>query len=173
MDGGPPAAGGRRPWIRRARWTDLDPLTLHDLVRLRFDVFVVEQKCPYPELDGRDVHPTTEHLWLTDDHGPAAYLRVLAEPDDDLRIGRVCTRVDARGRGLAGLLMDDVLAGSPGTVFVLDAQTQVAGLYTSRGFVMCGPEYLEDGIPHIPMRRAPSSLRAERRSARSGRPADR
>ena len=48
VGGGPPAARGRLPRVRRARWTDLDPLTLHDLVRLRFDVFVVEQKCPYP-----------------------------------------------------------------------------------------------------------------------------
>jgi ElaA protein len=156
------------PRIRRACWTQLDPQTLHDLLRLRIDVFVVEQKCPYPELDGRDVDPATEHVWLADEHGPAAYLRVLDDGDGDddddghgvRRIGRVCTREDARGRGLAGLLVDAVLAGADaagtgGTTFVLDAQTYVAGFYSSRGFTICGPEFVEDGIPHVPMRRDP------------------
>jgi ElaA protein len=140
--------------VRRAGWAQLDPQTLHDLLRLRIDVFVVEQKCPYPELDGRDADPATEHVWVADEQGPAAYLRVLTEPGGGRRIGRVCTRVDARGRGLAGLLVDDVLAGGPGTVFVLDAQTYVAGFYAARGFDVSGPEFVEDGIPHVPMRRA-------------------
>ena len=151
-------ATAHRP-VRRARWTDLDPLTLHDLLRLRIDVFVVEQQCPYPELDGRDVEPGTEHVWLADPGGPLAYLRVLAEDDPGesgvRRIGRVCTRADARGRGLAGVLVDDVLAGAPGVTFVLDAQTYVASFYAARGFAVCGPEFVEDGIPHVPMRRDP------------------
>jgi ElaA protein len=140
--------------VRRAHWAQLDPQTLHDLLRLRIDVFVVEQKCPYPELDGRDVDPRTEHVWVADERGPAAYLRVLTDGDEARRIGRVCTRVDARGGGLAGLLVDDVLAGGRGTVFVLDAQTYVAGFYAARGFDVSGPEFVEDGIPHVPMRRA-------------------
>jgi ElaA protein len=156
--------------VRRARWPELDPVTLHDLVRLRIDVFVVEQNCPYPELDGRDVDQATEHVWLVDDRGPSSYLRILAEADGSRRIGRVCTRADARGRGLAGVLIDAVLAdpgSGPGTdpdenpgngeanavTFVLDAQTYVAGFYATRGFVVSGPEFVEDGIPHVPMRR--------------------
>lgn len=150
-DGGPP--------IRHARWDELDQQTLHDLLRLRIDVFVVEQRCPYPELDGRDVELATEHVWVTDEHGPAAYLRVLADEGDEgcavRRIGRVCTRVDARGRGLAGLLVDAVLARADATVFVLDAQTYVAGFYSARGFTVTGPEFVEDGIAHVPMRRDP------------------
>ena len=50
------------PDVRAARLRDLDPTTLHDLLRLRVDVFVVEQECAYPELDGRDADDTTEHL---------------------------------------------------------------------------------------------------------------
>lgn len=145
--------------FRRAHWSELDPITLHDLLRLRIDVFVVEQNCPYPELDGRDVEPTTEHVWVADERGPAAYLRVLGDGDGIRRIGRVCTRADARGRGLAGRLVDAVLSGAdtePDKVsFVLDAQTYVAGFYTARGFVVSGPEFVEDGIPHVPMRRHP------------------
>src|SRR5690606_15538749 len=68
-------------------FSELDAATLYALLRLRVDVFVVEQQCPYPELDGRDTEPTTRHLWL----GPAAtqplsYLRILAEPDGVARI---------------------------------------------------------------------------------------
>jgi ElaA protein len=129
---------------------------VHDLLRLRIDVFVVEQQCPYPELDGRDAEPDTEHLWLSDHRGPTAYLRVLSEAGGVRRIGRVCTRADVRGRGLAGRLVDAVLAAAPGTGFALDAQTHVAGFYTARGFTPSGPEFVEDGIPHVPMRRDPS-----------------
>jgi ElaA protein len=143
------------PSPRHARWSELDPRTLHDLVRLRVDVFVVEQSCPYPELDGRDVEATTEHVWLADGSGPAAYLRVLAEPDGAIRVGRVCTRAGARGQGLARVLMDDVLARHAGRRVVLDAQAYLVGFYAGLGFETCGPSYDDDGIPHVPMRREP------------------
>jgi ElaA protein len=140
--------------VHHALWRDLDPVTLHDLLALRINVFVVEQKCVYPELDGRDIEPATEHLWTADEPGPTAYLRVLAEPDGSARVGRVCTRADARGRGLARLLMDDVLArAAAGRVVVLEAQEHLAGWYARFGFEPTGPSYLDDGIAHIPMRR--------------------
>ncbi|MFD0788595.1 GNAT family N-acetyltransferase, partial [Micromonospora azadirachtae] len=75
--------------VRTAAFPDLTTRTFHDLLRLRIDVFVVEQNCPYPELDGRDVEPGTRHLWLTDGGTPLAYLRILADPGDVARIGRV------------------------------------------------------------------------------------
>ena len=59
----------------------------HDLVRLRVDVFVVEQACAYQELDGRDTEPATRHVWLNDELGVSAYLRVLGD-GDTRRIGR-------------------------------------------------------------------------------------
>src|SRR5690606_30194967 len=65
--------------VRAARLRDLDPLTLYALLRLRTDVFVVEQECPYPELDGRDAEPATEHLWLEADGAPVATLRLLRD----------------------------------------------------------------------------------------------
>jgi ElaA protein len=151
------------PLVRHARWADLDPQTLHDLVKLRVDVFVVEQCCPYPELDGRDAEPTTEHVWVDGDADadtrPAAYLRVLAEPDGGVRVGRVCTRADARGRGLARVLLDDVLTRHAERPVVLDAQAYLAAFYAGLGFVACGPEFLDDGIPHVPMRRDPQPVR--------------
>ena len=143
--------------LRRALWNDITPGELYALLKLRVDVFVVEQECPYPELDGRDVEPGTEHLWLADEHGPTAYLRLLDDPDGRARIGRVCTRADARGRSLAGQLMTAALEGlEPGRETVLDAQAHLTGWYARYGFTASGPEYLEDGIPHVPMRREPA-----------------
>ena len=58
--------------VRVAAWDRIDPTTAYALLRLRVDVFVVEQRCPYPELDGRDTEPATRHLWLDDGAGPTA-----------------------------------------------------------------------------------------------------
>jgi ElaA protein len=136
---------------RRSAFADLDPHTLYALLKLRSDVFVVEQACPYPELDGRDAEPTTEHRWLEDDSGPLAYVRLLAEPDGTTRLGRVVTRPDARSGGLARQLVEGVLADH-GDVRA-DAQAHLAAWYEALGFVITGPEYLEDDIPHVPMLR--------------------
>jgi len=138
--------------VHVARWDQLPPLTLHDLVKLRIDVFVVEQACPYRELDGRDVEEGTEHVWTADATGPTAYLRVLPQ-GDGIRIGRVCTRADARGQGLAAAMIGDVLARHRGRTAVLDAQAHLAGWYARLGFAVCGEEFLEDGMPHVPMSR--------------------
>ena len=143
--------------LRVAAWADLDPITLHDIVRLRVDVFVVEQHCPYPELDGRDLEATSEHVFWQDDLGVAAYLRVLAEPDGAARIGRVVTRPDARGAGLAARLVADVVARHGERPLVLDAQAHLIGFYARYGFRPTGPQFLEDGIPHVPMRRDPAT----------------
>ena len=145
------------PEVRRVCAAELDARTLHDLLRLRVDVFVVEQECPYPEIDGRDLEPGTEHWWTADDGGPTSYLRLLAEPDGSGRVGRVVTRKDARGQGLGGLLMDRVVDEHGQRLLVLDAQTYVQKFYAARGFEVVGDEYLDDGIPHVPMRREPAS----------------
>lgn len=138
--------------VRVAAWPDIDPGTAYALLRLRVDVFVVEQRCPYPELDGRDTEPGTRHLWLADPTGPTAYLRVLVEPDGGRRIGRVCTRPSARGRGLAAALMVHALTLVGDGRAVLDAQSHLQGWYERFGFVVDGAPFLEDGIPHVPMR---------------------
>lgn len=124
---------------------------LHDLLRLRVDVFVVEQACAYPELDGRDTEPTTRHVWVGDGNGVASYLRVL-DDGEARRIGRVVTRHDARGAGLSGRLVGHVLDSCAGP-WVLDAQIRLRGWYEDRGFVVVGDEFVEDGIRHVPMRR--------------------
>lgn len=140
---------------RRARFADLDPLTLYRLLALRVDVFVVEQACPYPELDGRDHEPGTEHRWYEDAAGqPVAYVRVLTEPDGSLRLGRVATRPEARSGGLARRLVEGVLAEASGPVHA-DAQAHLRRWYEDLGFVVAGATFVEDGIPHVPMTWAP------------------
>jgi ElaA protein len=144
--------------VHRSAWSALDPVTVHDLIALRLEIFVVEQNCPFQDLDGRDVEPDTEHLWTSDAAArPTSYLRVLTEPDGVLLIGRVCTRADSRGAGLAGLLVSDVLARHPHRVAILNAQERLAGWYGRFGFRADGPRFLEDGIWHLPMRLTPAS----------------
>ncbi|WP_199430267.1 GNAT family N-acetyltransferase [Qaidamihabitans albus] len=133
---------------------ELTAAQLHDILRLRVDVFVVEQECPYPEIDGRDLLPGTRHFWAQGEDGAAGYLRVLAEPGGVLRIGRVCTAPQARSTGLGARLMTAALEYAGGAECVLDAQTYAQGFYARFGFRPDGEEYLEDGIPHIPMRRS-------------------
>lgn len=146
--------------FRAASFDELDAPTLYALLKLRVDVFVVEQGCAYPELDGRDTEPGTSHLWYERDHTPVAYLRILTDvepggPDRPVaRIGRVVTAKDARGLGLANRLVAEALAVIGDKPVVLDAQTYVVPLYRRYGFTPTGPEYLDDdGIPHLPMRR--------------------
>jgi ElaA protein len=140
--------------LRREWAADLTQQQLYDLLRLRVDVFVVEQKCPYPELDGRDLEPTTRHFWLAGDDGRVlATLRLLEDRSGEFRIGRVCTAADARGNGLSSRLMDAAVAEIGSAPSVLDAQVTVKDFYARYGYVTEGEEYVEDGIPHILMRR--------------------
>jgi ElaA protein len=155
-----------------AAFADLDARTLYDLLRLRCDVFVVEQECAYPDIDGRDTEPHTRHLWLARDGAPVAYLRILAEAGGVARIGRVAVAKEARGEGLAGLLMDEALALVGDRSCVLEAQSYLVAFYARYGFAVTGPEYVDDGIPHVPMRREPTaSSGAANGGARQGKAA--
>jgi ElaA protein len=138
---------------------DLDPTTAYAVWRLRQQVFVVEQNCPYPDLDGRDPEPSTVHVVMSEGDAVIGYARVL-DDGDEWRIGRVVLAPAGRGRGLADRLMDRAVAASPGRDVVLDAQTPLAAWYARFGFSVDGEEFLEDGIPHLPMRRSGGSRRA-------------
>ena len=139
--------------VHVASFAELDPLTAYRLWQLRQQVFVVEQDCPYLDLDGRDLEAGTRHLWINHDSAPVAYLRVLTDPDG-ARIGRVLVAAGHRGAGLAALLMARTLELVGDLPSVLDAQSYLARWYERFGYVATGPEFLDDGIPHVPMRRA-------------------
>nr|WP_281387064.1 GNAT family N-acetyltransferase [Jiangella mangrovi] len=125
---------------------------------MRTDVFVVEQKDPYPELDGRDLEPSAVHLWLARGDEPVGYLRILDDPDGTARIGRVVVAADARGAGLSGRLMTAALERIGGRRCVLAAQSHLANFYARFGFEVTGPEFLDGSIPHLPMTR-PGTVR--------------
>jgi ElaA protein len=133
---------------------DLDPMTLYRILRLRTDVFVVEQECAYPELDGRDLEPSARQVWIEREDGDVvATLRLLLDPDGAARIGRVATAPSARGEGLAAVLMEHAIALAGAADVVLDAQSYLYDWYARFGFQRAGEDYIEDGIPHVPMRR--------------------
>ncbi len=136
------------------RGPDLSGREVYDILRLRVDVFVVEQNCPYHEVDGRDLDIDSVHLWLVDDDGIAAYLRVLGEAVGR-RIGRVVTRPSARNRGLSSQLMLEALSRYGDEQLTLDAQAHLQGFYRQFGFDPHGAEFIEDGIPHVKMTRLP------------------
>lgn len=143
------------PRLRRARFADLTPFEVYALCRIRVDVFVVEQQCPYPELDGRDVEPATEHLWLEDGGVVLATIRVL-DDGASRAIGRVATAAGARRRGLAARLVEEAVADYGDGPLTLGAQAHLEEWYARFGFRRSGPGYVEDGIPHLPMRREPA-----------------
>lgn len=154
---------------------DLDAGTLYRILQLRVDVFVVEQQCPYRELDGRDLEPGTRWLWATDADAVLATLRILREERGTARIGRVATAKAARAAGIATVLMRQALkaldsdaldtgaldtgaleladGSTAGLEVVLDAQSPLAAWYQRFGFEPDGAEFVEDGISHLPMRR--------------------
>ncbi len=131
----------------------IDPLILYALLKLRVDVFVVEQDCVYPELDGRDVEPDAVQFWATDGDDVVGTLRLL-DDGAEARIGRVATAPSARSAGVARLLMQAAIDAAAGRVIVLDAQAPLEGWYARFGFDRDGADFVEDGIPHVPMRRA-------------------
>ena len=145
------------------RWNELTPRELYAFLKLRTDVFLVEQGVDETELDWRDAEPETLHYWIespADDGSTelAAYLRVLyddrAEHGDAHRvIGRVVVHPAHRGEGLAQSLLGRVLERFGTEPMLLHAQSYIAPLYARVGFEPFGDEYLEAGIPHISMLR--------------------
>nr|BFD44910.1 GNAT family N-acetyltransferase [Pseudomonas sp. FFPRI_1] len=140
--------------------TDLGKEQLYAILQLRTEVFVVEQKCPYQEVDGRDLEGDTCHLMAWDGDSLVAYLRLLdpISQGGDVVIGRVVTAAQARGQGLGHSLMEQALKQAqrhwPDTPIYLSAQAHLQGYYAGYGFNVASDEYLEDDIPHIGMRRA-------------------
>jgi ElaA protein len=139
--------------VRDLTFAELGAETAYAVWRLRQQVFVVEQHSPYPDLDGRDLEPTTRHLLVEEDGAVVGYARVV-DDGDTVRVGRVVVEPAARGRGLADALMQVALADERGRAVVLDAQTEVAGWYATYGFEVTGPEFDDEGVLHLPMRRS-------------------
>lgn len=140
---------------------DLTLDQLHAILALRVAVFVVEQECPYQEIDGRDLEPETRHVWIEDGNGIAAYIRILSDPANGptaRRIGRVVTRPDRRGEQLSSSLIQASLEQLGAIDTRLEAQSHLTDYYRGFGYEPDGPEFIEDGIPHTPMSRLASAV---------------
>jgi len=151
------------------RFEELPNFLLYKALKLRSDIFVVEQNCVYPDLDDKDVHTETLHLLLQDDLAAGtnngacsssnviAYARCLAPgvsfPGSS--IGRVAVAGTARGSGVAKLLMLQAMSLCkqhwPDQNIQIGAQLYLQNFYTQLGFIPCSEAYDEDGIMHIDM----------------------
>lgn len=131
------------------RFSELSPHEAYAVWRLRQDVFVVEQQAAYHDLDGRDTESTTRHVLVGEPL--LGTLRIL-DDGEVWRIGRICLAREARGRGLADVLMQQATALTGDRDVVLDAQSALRRWYARFGFEPDGPDFVEDDIPHTPMR---------------------
>ena len=141
-----------------SRFADIDNYTLYSLLRLRSEVFVVEQACAFVDLDGRDTIASTEHAWIPDEPASSdvlAGLRVFEDGPETVKISRVVTRPGLRGQGLGDQLMKAAIVRYRGSAIVLDAQTRLVAWYERLGFAADGDRFLEDDILHTPMRYHP------------------
>lgn len=128
-------------------------MEVHRLYKLRVDVFVHEQRCPYPEIDDIDARETTVHIRAVDGDELLGTARIFPA-GGYMQFGRFALHPRARGTGLGADIMQAALElarrqGHP-TVF-LEAQSPLVGYYRGFGFEVCGEEFMDEGIPHTPM----------------------
>ncbi|MBA8877460.1 GNAT family N-acetyltransferase [Phyllobacterium myrsinacearum] len=137
---------------------EFSPRDLYAMLRMRVDVFVVEQKCPYPELDGKDIDALHLRLLIGEELIASARLRQPhGAADTAARIGRVVVSPAHRGKRLGEKLMAEAIAECerrfPDRPIALSAQSHLQRFYESFGFLPVSGEYLEDDIPHVDMQR--------------------
>lgn len=142
------------------RFEDLSPEKLYRIMRLRAEVFIVEQNCPYQDADGKD-QKSFHVMGYDSDRELVTYCRILPENISypEVSIGRVVSSSKVRGKGAGKLLMEraleeiELLFGNEPVR--IGAQLYLKKFYESFGFVVISDEYMEDGIPHIEMLRSP------------------
>ena len=135
------------------RFDKLSLEELYEILRVRVAVFVVEQHCPYQEMDYKDLH--AYHVFLKDQNGIQAYLRALDRgvSFDEAALGRVLTV--KRGCGLGSRILSEGIKTAQEKFHAdrikIEAQSYAKGFYEKAGFKQVSGEFLEDGIPHILM----------------------
>lgn len=133
----------------------------HDIISLRIKVFVVEQDCPYQDLDGKD--RKSYHLIARNGQGNVVGTARILPPGvsyPECSIGRVVIDEEVRGHGLGHTLMqecmDYALLEFGNSPIVISAQKHLENYYGTHGFASTGKDYLEDGIPHVEMKFDPN-----------------
>ncbi|ANU08898.1 acetyltransferase YybD [Planococcus antarcticus DSM 14505] len=144
------------------RFDELTAKELYDILKLRVDVFVVEQNCPYPELD--DFDQLSIHLLYRENGNVLSYARLVpgGVKYELPSIGRVIVRKEARGRGFAKELLersiDYILNEWNAPAIQLQGQVYLQEFYQSFGFEPVSDSYDEDGIPHVDMKLTRSEM---------------
>ena len=140
-------------------FNDLSTLCLFDILKLRTEIFVVEQDCPYQEVDDKD--KKAFHVFAYSEKGEmAAVARILPEgiSYNEVSLGRVAIKEKYRGYGLAHEMtkkMISFISSRFSTDLIrISAQSHLVSFYNKHGFINVGGEYLEDGIPHHEMLRS-------------------
>ena len=142
---------------RCCEFENLSTPELYEILRLRAEVFVVEQDCPYQDLDGKD--QSAFHLLGQRETSLCCYARLLSPGVSypEASIGRVVTSNQVRGSGLGRLLLQESIRQCqllwPGNGITISAQQHLEKFYQEFGFVTQSDPYLEDDIPHIRMQR--------------------
>lgn len=134
---------------------EMTPLEIHQLYKLRVDVFVAEQNCPFNEIDDQDADPETRHILAFDGETLAGCARVFPT-ESGSRFGRFVVHPDFRGSGLGPQIVRTGIEYTerfPGDLIV-EAQSGLVGYYEQFGLVAEGDEFLDTGIPHRKMRLA-------------------
>lgn len=125
-----------------------------EIVKLRIAVFVVEQNCPYQEVD--DTDEIAWHTWLQEGLDIVGYTRIF-ENEDSVTFGRVIVNPDYRGKKLGNKLLEETLKvvedKYPTRPIIIGAQAHLTEFYGAFGFEVSSDVYLEDNIPHVNMRR--------------------
>ena len=142
-------------WILK-KFHDLTIDEFHDILQLRINIFVVEQNCPYPELDDKD--KIAFHLFgINKENKIIAYTRIFKPGDyyKEAAFGRVVVHQDYRNQKIGFQLVEQSIIGTHklfgNTDIKIGAQTYLNSFYQSFGFHQVGDDYIEDGIPHIHM----------------------
>jgi ElaA protein len=137
-------------------FSELTALEFHNLLKLRIDVFVVEQNCPYPEIDGKDLE-AYHFIGYNDLNEVVATCRILPKGVSykEISIGRVATAKNVRQDGFGILMMEVVMKFTENKFgkepIRISAQKYLVQFYEKFGFVSTGKEYFEDDIPHVEM----------------------
>ncbi len=135
------------------RFEELTINELYEILKVRVDIFVVEQKCPYKELDEKD--KKAYHIYLKENNQIKAYLRVIdaGVSFEEVSIGRVLST--ERGKGFAKAVIEEGIRVSKELLnadkIKIEAQVYAQKMYEKFGFKPVSKEFLEDGIPHIQM----------------------
>lgn len=144
-------------------FNELSNIELYQLLQLRNEVFIVEQTCPYPDLDDKDYQSL--HVLGIENNKVVAYCRLLPKGisyKNEASIGRVVTASSVRRFGYGKLLMQyaipETLKQFSTNEIVISAQQYLEKFYSDFGFKSEGKSYLEDDIPHIKMRLLSPSL---------------